>query len=98
MVGTGLSGALVIPDLARRLGKLFAIVRKETERTHSSRPIEGDIGERWLFVDDLIATGMTYCRVRHTVHKYAVGTNLVGAFLYRGNDFETLPAFLPWSP
>lgn len=64
MVGTGLSGTLVVPLLARALGKHFAIIRKPDERSHSRGQIyHGTIGRRWIFVDDFISTGATRGRV-----------------------------------
>src|SRR5690242_12227601 len=52
LVGSGLSGTLVVPSLARACDVPFwAIVRKE-KTTHTSRLVEGAIGDRWLFVDD----------------------------------------------
>lgn len=61
LVGVGMSGALSIPMLARAVGKHFAIVRKarDYESNHSRRMIEGVVGRRWVFVDDLICTGNT---------------------------------------
>lgn len=59
MVGTGLSGALIIPILARALNKPFAIIRKANESCHAYKTFEGTIGDRWLFVDDFICSGRT---------------------------------------
>ncbi|MGH3956443.1 MAG: phosphoribosyltransferase [Mycobacterium sp.] len=67
LVGTGLSGALVVPQMARELGKEWLIVRKPNEGTHSSRPVEGYLGRRWLFVDDGIQSGKTFRRVFDTI-------------------------------
>lgn len=69
IVGVGLSGALVIPQLAKALDRTFAIIRKSTESAHSRYPIEGEIGESWIFVDDLIQSGATYRMVRDAVSK-----------------------------
>jgi hypothetical protein len=66
MVGTGLSGALVIPRVAERLGKHYAIVRKEPS-THSGNLVEGRLGRRWLFVDDFTSSGLTRQVVKNAV-------------------------------
>src|SRR4051812_16554608 len=63
LVGTGLSGSLVIPLLARGLDCDWLIVRKENDGSHSTKPAEGRLGRRWLFVDDFIASGATLRRV-----------------------------------
>lgn len=87
VVGTGLSGALVVPALARELDKNWLLVRKADDGTHSSYPAEGRLGERWMFVDDLISSGATRRRVMAVVadlaqeHKHR--TQIVGQYLYQ---------------
>lgn len=65
IVGTGLSGALMVPLLARATKKRFVIVRKG-ESTHSTSAIEGyaEFQDRWIFVDDFMETGSTRKRVQ----------------------------------
>jgi len=85
LIGTGLSGALILPMLARELGKQFAVVRKP-DNSHSDTRVEGSIGNRWVFVDDLIDSGATFVRVatevRNITREYSHRSELVGAFLY----------------
>jgi orotate phosphoribosyltransferase len=91
LVGTGLSGALVIPRLAESLALHWMIVRKDNDGTHSAYNTEGACGEQWLFVDDLISSGATYARVREAMEKmskrYTHTTECVGAYLYADNYF-----------
>lgn len=94
MIGTGLSGALVVPTLARAFRKHWAIVRKSTEDCHSEQLIEGTIGHRWLFVDDLIDLGGTLERVVDKVRwalevrpEHAMG--FAGAYLYGVSKVST---------
>jgi adenine/guanine phosphoribosyltransferase-like PRPP-binding protein len=108
MVGTGLSGSLVVPLLARALGKKFAIVRKNaSESSHARTTYEGEIGQKWIFVDDFIASGSTRERVRETVqtavnnnNRYAYhekdkfATTFVGSYLYQ-DDRGSTPHFRP---
>jgi adenine/guanine phosphoribosyltransferase-like PRPP-binding protein len=95
LVGTGLSGSLIIPRLAERLDKRWLIVRKAGDGSHSRKPAEGSLGERWLFVDDCIDSGATWERVRHVVRdivrEYDHETEHVGAYLYQGDYFEHPP-------
>lgn len=98
MVGTGLSGALVIPPLARTLKVHWLILRKPTDDSHSCMAGEGTLGSRWLFVDDLIDSGATQARVIKQVNEIiaterarahlAGGTlpqaRYVGYYLYNG--------------
>jgi adenine/guanine phosphoribosyltransferase-like PRPP-binding protein len=103
IVSTGLSGALVVPYLARRLGKDFAIVRKPQDGTHDYRSIAGRLGKRWLFVDDFISTGKTRKRVQKIVEAYIAEwnqgyqltgedqftTTFVGTYEYNSGTFES---------
>jgi adenine/guanine phosphoribosyltransferase-like PRPP-binding protein len=97
IVGTGLSGTLVVPTLGRAFGTLWAIVRKESS-CHTNCLIEGEIGQRWLFVDDFIASGTTLRRVKNIVYdlKYYdinIGgltqfpTKYAGSYLYELNYY-----------
>lgn len=94
-VGSGLSGALVVPTLARALGRHWAIVRKD-DGSHSSRRIEGEIGERWLFVDDFIEGGATLRRVRDMVERHAPGTEWVGSFEYEKDAYRPTTYLSVW--
>lgn len=85
MVGTGISGALVVGVLGRALGKNFAVVRKENDTVmsnHSGHAIEGLLGKRWVFVDDLIASGATRARVLRVVKETDDETKFVGTYTY----------------
>jgi adenine/guanine phosphoribosyltransferase-like PRPP-binding protein len=86
LVGTGLSGALVAPLLAREFGKTFLIVRKDSDGSHSGNLCEGELGGSWVFVDDLIDSGSTLRRVRHVVGMLCGGyghtSEYRGTFLY----------------
>lgn len=62
IVGRGMSGSIIVPMLAERLGKAFLIVRKEGAGAHTSRHV-GQLGHRWIFVDDFVSSGAT---LRHT--------------------------------
>lgn len=88
MVGTGLSGALTVPVLARGMGKHWLIVRKPDDDTHSWERAEGTLGHRWIFVDDFRETGETEERVHYAVdqiQKYSrfFSSEYVGTYLYQ---------------
>lgn len=103
MVCTGLSGTLVVPWLARELGKYFAVVRKG-ESNHSGFTIEGTIGDRWIFVDDFISTGKTRERVTQEIDTCSKSnyapfvTKYVGTYQYARNDANGPGEFLPALP
>lgn len=75
-VVTGISGALVVAELAHHLHKNFAVVRKtQTESSHASRKIEGCLGSRWIFLDDFISSGATLQRVINEVEDFVTDSN-----------------------
>jgi orotate phosphoribosyltransferase-like protein len=64
LVGTGFSGGLLIPTLALRLRRKFILIRKETDDSHhGSGKILGELGAKWIFVDDFTSSGATRRRV-----------------------------------
>lgn len=97
MIGTGLSGSLVIPTLANALGVNWAIIRKDSESSHAGDVFEGTIGDNWIFVDDFMSTGTTFLTVARKVQdisrRWQEPTTLGGAYLYKfGGKYWSLPA------
>lgn len=94
LVGTGLSGAILIPRLAGSLRKNWLMVRKPGDGSHSFSLAEGTLGSRWVFVDDLIDSGTTFDRVTDAVKDICESrkhkTTFVGAYLYqRGGQWQS---------
>jgi orotate phosphoribosyltransferase len=98
LVGTGFSGGIVIPALALAMGKKFVLIRKETDDSHHGRGrLLGEIGEKWIFVDDFVSSGRTRSRVIEKVTDAAEvadqDTEFVGQYMYvnysdEGPQFE----------
>lgn len=87
IVGTGFSGGVVIPALALAMGKKFVLIRKETDDSHHGRgKLLGQLGERWIFVDDFVSSGRTRRRVIEKVNEAAakvdVDAVMVGEYMY----------------
>lgn len=85
LIGTGLSGALVVPSLADRMGLPFAMSRQPTlsptGNQHRDRyPIVGMLADRVFFVDDLIDSGKSIRRVWDDVKAH--GATIVGAIIH----------------
>lgn len=88
LVGTGFSGSIVIPSLALALGKNFVLIRKETDDSHHGKGLlVGQLGEKWIFVDDFVSSGMTRRRVLDKVRdwseQYDCTTEFVGQYMYQ---------------
>lgn len=104
LVGTGFSGSIVIPSLALAMGKKFALIRKETDDSHHGKGrLLGEIGMRWIFVDDFISSGATRSRVIRKVADALAcsddlsrtGTTMVGQYMYQARSYEN-PGFRPF--
>lgn len=101
LVGTGLSGSVVAPELARRMRCEWAIVRKHNDGSHSGERIEGKLGRRWLFLDDLVGIGRTFARVWDVVEAIRItrnfDTQFVGGYLYYHHSFYAPQSGdIPW--
>lgn len=92
IVGSGLSGACVIPAIARVVQKSWVIIRKPNDGSHNSYKVgEGRLGRAWVFVDDFIATGSTLRRVTQAIEKTGALTQRVGVWQYADSqepDFD----------
>jgi hypothetical protein len=97
-VVTGLSGSLVAPVLAWVMGKKFFVLRKPNDGSHHARHGAlwvGSLGKRWIFLDDLVDSGLTRQRVFRALRKQLAevehNRQLYGGSATRGNDvpFET---------
>jgi orotate phosphoribosyltransferase len=93
LVGTGFSGSIVIPALALAMGKKFVLIRKETDDSHHGKGrLVGQLGARWIFVDDFVSSGVTRKRVIEKIsaaHDEAkrwetvTPTEMVGQYMYQ---------------
>lgn len=93
MVGTGFSGGVVIPALALAMGKKFTLIRKETDDSHHGKgQLLGELGARWIFVDDFVSSGSTRKRVIEKIDKaaetYSVITTMAGQYMYVNRSKE----------
>ena len=89
IVCTGVSGMLVGPALAVALGKRLAIIRKKDDKmNHATVEIESGMepDDRWIFVDDIIASGRTATHVMERMGK-AVGGECAGYYMYNWDEY-----------
>lgn len=100
IVGTGFSGGIVIPALALVMDKQFLLIRKDGDNSHHRGSLVGQLGKRWIFVDDFISTGRTRTRVIEKVAEAVsisrTPTTMVGQYMYQ-NPFGDV-GFEPFKP
>ncbi len=87
-VCTGVSGLLLAPILAVYMGKRLAVVRKQGDVNHSEFNVESALLEydRWIFIDDIIASGTTLRKVRLAMLKLGFDPE-VGTYLYHDESY-----------
>ncbi len=95
LVGTGFSGSIVIPALALAMGKKFVLIRKDTDDSHHGRGrLVGELGNKWVFVDDFVSSGKTRWRVINKIDEVDNDTEYVGQYMYVNYSTEG-PQFEP---
>lgn len=96
IVVTGISGIVLGARVAAQLPCKLAVVRREGEvergtQSGSGRQVEGWLGGRWVFFDDIIATGHTAHHAIKTYSTECVAYNethaFLGAYLHAYNEF-----------
>lgn len=65
----GVSGLMVVPQIAELLNKNIVIVRKPDEKRYSEFYIEGVAPFRYIVVDDLICSGDTFKWIRQAIYE-----------------------------
>ena len=77
----GISGAIMGALIARKMNKKLVVVRKENDGSHSDYKVENiEAGDKLIFLDDLVASGKTYKRVRDGVNFH--GGKILSIILY----------------
>jgi len=76
---TGMSGMLIGPPVALRLGKTFLMVRKDAYASHSTLEVEGDYAaHRYIILDDFTESGNTIRRIREAIAVHSPDAKYVG--------------------
>ena len=86
----GISGAVVGGALSFKTGLPLIVVRKPNDGTHSMHAVECDDDlishyTRYVFVDDLIASGRTFDAVREAI-EHDSGAKCVAVYLYASGE------------
>jgi phosphoribosylpyrophosphate synthetase len=90
LVGTGLSGALLLCLIADKCGCACTIVRKKESQTHSKLTVEGEVDfDRFIILDDLIDSGNTVGQIQESLRSINPNATLEGIILYN-DSFDYL--------
>ena len=78
----GVSGLMVVPQIAELLDKHILVVRKETEERYSDFDLEGVIPESYIIIDDLICSGNTVKYIKNTIYEECPRAKCFGVYSY----------------
>jgi len=95
IVCCGTSGLIVAPQVCEILNKEIVIVRKEHEKRYSPFVIEGILGSRFVFLDDLVCSGTTLRYVLKNLKEEHPYAKCVGAYSYMKEKcaYKTMPEY-----
>jgi len=78
----GVSGLMVVPQIAEILNKNIVVVRKKNEERYSEFTTEGVAPFRYVVVDDLICSGATLKHINKTLKEEYPRSKCVGLYCY----------------
>lgn len=78
----GVSGLMVVPQIAELLNKNIVVVRKTDTKSYSDFIIEGVAPFRYIIIDDLICSGATIRYINNIIKEEYPRANCVGAYFY----------------
>ena len=81
----GVSGLMVVPQVAELLNKHIIIVRKG-EKCYSEFRTEGVAPFRYIILDDLICSGSTVKHIKQTLKEEYSRSQCVGVYCYLPNE------------
>jgi len=77
----GVSGLMVVPQIAEILNKHIVIIRKQGQ-SYSTFSMEGVTPFRYVIIDDLICSGETVKYIKNTVHEECPKSKCIGLYCY----------------
>jgi adenine/guanine phosphoribosyltransferase-like PRPP-binding protein len=77
----GISGLMVVPQIAEILNKHIIIVRKP-EQSYSNFVMEGVVPVRYIVIDDLICSGETLNHITNTINEECPKSKCIGLYCY----------------
>jgi len=85
---TGLSGLLIGPSIADRLGKNVIAIRKKFDKSHSDYIFEGVHSDNYVIVDDFSSSGETLYYIDYNVKKQLPKAKLVALYCYNDGGLK----------
>jgi adenine/guanine phosphoribosyltransferase-like PRPP-binding protein len=82
----GISGLIIVPQIAEILKKNIVIIRKDSEKRYSDFQIEGVTPFRYVIVDDLICSGQTIRHIKNTLKRESPRSTCVGVYTYMPDE------------
>jgi adenine/guanine phosphoribosyltransferase-like PRPP-binding protein len=82
----GISGLMVVPQIAELLDKHIVVIRKKDDRCYSEFPMEGVTPFRYIIVDDLVCSGNTIKHIKNTIHEDSPRAQCVGVYCYMPDE------------
>lgn len=86
IVCCGISGLMVVPQIAEILNKHIVVIRKADERCYSDFPMEGVTPFRYVIVDDLVCSGATIKHIRNTIYEDCPKATCIGVYCYMPDE------------
>lgn len=83
---SGISGLIVVPQIAEILNKNIVIIRKDSEKRYSEFHLEGVAPFRYVIVDDLICSGQTVRSIKNTIKDEYPRARCVGVYTYMPDE------------
>lgn len=87
----GVSGMMVVPQIAELLNKHIVVVRKEGEKCYSEFRTEGVAPFRYIIVDDLICSGDTLKHIKKVLKEEYRRSECIGVYCYLPNETAYRP-------
>ena len=78
----GVSGMMVVPQIAELLNKNIVVVRKGGDKCYSAFLTEGANPFRYIILDDLICSGSTIKHIKKTIKNEYARSSCIGAYCY----------------
>ena len=82
----GVSGLMVVPQIAELLDKHILLVRKDSEQRYSDFSIEGVSPYRYVIIDDLICSGNTIRHIKRHIKEEHPRSKCVGVYCYMPDE------------